>query len=216
MVGFAFFMFEGIGCMLPVMREVERPEIFPKQVIGALFTLCLIYISFSSLCFYSWGSDLNEVVVTEMLPADNKFVEIMKLLFCLNLMISYPITVVPTYNALEALMGKKEKNTEDDELSDKLNVEGNSGESRALYWAINLMRSVVLASTILIVLLVYSYLDRFIAVAGAIFGMTNVLLLPSLAHLKLMAKNKCQKAVNYFTITFSVFIIVFLPYTILS
>lgn len=26
MVGFAFFMFEGIGCLLPVMRETEKPE----------------------------------------------------------------------------------------------------------------------------------------------------------------------------------------------
>ena len=29
MIGFAFFMFEGIGCLLPVMREVEKPEIYP-------------------------------------------------------------------------------------------------------------------------------------------------------------------------------------------
>ena len=29
MVGFAFFMFEGIGCLLPVMRETEKPEKLP-------------------------------------------------------------------------------------------------------------------------------------------------------------------------------------------
>ena len=26
MIGFAFFMFEGIGCLLPIMRETEKPE----------------------------------------------------------------------------------------------------------------------------------------------------------------------------------------------
>ena len=30
MIGFAFFMFEGIGCVLPVMREVAQPDIVPK------------------------------------------------------------------------------------------------------------------------------------------------------------------------------------------
>ena len=29
MIGFSFFMFEGIGCLLPIMREAEKPEIYP-------------------------------------------------------------------------------------------------------------------------------------------------------------------------------------------
>lgn len=52
------------------------------------------------------------------------------------------------------------------------------------------MRSGVVLLTVLIVLLVYESLDTFISVAGAIFGMANVLLLPAVAHLKLMAKTK--------------------------
>lgn len=28
-IGFAFFMYEGIGSLLPVMRETEKPEIAP-------------------------------------------------------------------------------------------------------------------------------------------------------------------------------------------
>ena len=41
----------------------------------------------------------------------------MKLLFCLNLMISYPITIVPVYDALAAAMGKKEtKSMEEGEV----------------------------------------------------------------------------------------------------
>ena len=73
---------------------------------AALVTLCITYVLFAFVCYYSWGSTLTEPVVTEMLPADNAFVEIMKLLFCLNLMISYPITITPMYTALEDLLGK--------------------------------------------------------------------------------------------------------------
>ena len=53
--------------------------------------------------------------MTEMLPAGNPFVETMKLLYCLNLIISYPLTIVPTFNMLEVyVLGKKETNREED------------------------------------------------------------------------------------------------------
>ena len=74
MIGFAFFMFEGIGCLLPVMREVEKPKDFPYIVVAAISTLCIVYLAFSSLCYYTWGGSLDEPVVTEMLPADNVIV----------------------------------------------------------------------------------------------------------------------------------------------
>ena len=113
MVGFSFFMFEGIGCLLPVMREVEKPDLYPIQTIGALIFLCTIYVLFAFTCYYAWGSNLDEPVVTEMLPPDNHFVQVMKLLFCLNLMISFPVTIVPVYHALEAVIGKEETSQEE-------------------------------------------------------------------------------------------------------
>lgn len=77
------------------------------------------------------------------------------------------------------------------------------------------MRSGVVLTTVLVVLAVYQYLDVFISVAGAVFGMANVLLLPALANLKLMSKTRSEKAFDYFIIVFSVFMIFFLPFTIL-
>lgn len=75
-----------------------------------------MYVLFAFACYYAWGSNLDQSVVTEMLPPDNVFVQVMKLLFCVNLMISYPITIVPVYNALEAVIGKKETNREEEEV----------------------------------------------------------------------------------------------------
>jgi len=44
----------------------------------------------------------------------------MKLLFCVNLFISYPLTIIPTFNSLEAaFLGKAETNTIDDEILDE-------------------------------------------------------------------------------------------------
>ena len=135
---------------------------------------------------------MDQPVVTEMLPADNVFVQIMKLLFCLNLMISYPITITPAYTTLEALLGKEEtKVEEDDEDNDNDSGDGTQragGETLKQYWIINAMRSFVVLCTVVVVVLVYAKLTTFISVVGGVFGMINVLLLPSIAHLKLVAK----------------------------
>ena len=78
------------------------------------------------------------------------------------------------------------------------------------------MRSGVVLLTVIIVLLVYEKLDTFISVAGAIFGMANVLLLPAIAHLKLMAQTKFERGFDIFIIVFAFIMMIFLPYTILS
>ena len=96
-IGFAFFMYEGIGSLLPVMRETEKPEIAPYIAIAAFGTLFTMHVTFSSICYYAWGENLTEPVVTEMLPADNVFVQAMKLLFCINLFFSFPLIAWPTF-----------------------------------------------------------------------------------------------------------------------
>lgn len=119
MVGFAFYMFEGIGCLLPIMRECEKPERMPAITLGAIWSLAIIQVAFSSVCYYAWGDTLDKPVVTEMLPADNTFVQIMKLLYCINLVYSYRINIVPTFTTLEAyVLGVKETNKDEDMGSD--------------------------------------------------------------------------------------------------
>ena len=59
MVGFAFFMFEGIGCLMPILAETEKPQQLPALTIAALTLLCVLYCIFSGLCYYAWGSDLT-------------------------------------------------------------------------------------------------------------------------------------------------------------
>jgi amino acid transporter len=58
-IGFSFYMFEGIGCLMPVLKETEKPEQYPKIVVSALVLLCAIFIAFSQLCYYAWGQGLN-------------------------------------------------------------------------------------------------------------------------------------------------------------
>lgn len=84
------------------------------------------------------------------------------------------------------------------------------------YWQINALRSTVLICGVLGALLVVEKLDLFIAVCGAILGMTNVLLFPTIAHLQLISVTLREKRVDKAIICFALFMIVFGPVTILT
>ena len=116
MIGYAFYLFEGIGCLMPILREAENPENFALLTFSAQWTICILQILFSSVCYYAWGNSIVEPMITEILPADNVWIQIMKLLFCVNLLYSEKIIIVPTFSCLEYyILGIKEKKTEEDQ-----------------------------------------------------------------------------------------------------
>ena len=159
-----------------------------------------------------------------MLPAGNVFVQVMKLLYCVNLVYSYRINIVPTFTTLEVyLLGVKETNKDEEEESEEEGQNSqrstNNGvvqEDKAQIWKVNLVRSLVVLITVIVVIFVAKKLDKFYAISGAVLGMTNVLLLPTIIHMKLAAVSTCQKILNGFLISLAFMMIVFLPITIIS
>ena len=98
MIGFSFFMFEGIGAVMPVMNACS-PKVhqkFPYILGAALTTLCAIYIIFSEICYYTFGNALNQAIVMGEMPASSHIIQIVKILFSFNIMFSYPISIFPT------------------------------------------------------------------------------------------------------------------------
>ena len=77
---------------MPVLKETEKPEQYPRIVVAALVTLCAVFIGFSQICYYAWGQGLDEPVVTQMLPSDNTLVQVVKLVFCVSLVFSFALT----------------------------------------------------------------------------------------------------------------------------
>lgn len=65
MWGMSFYMFEGVGCVLPVMEASTQKENFSSLVILALLSLLIMHINFSSLSYYYFGNKLKEPIVTE-------------------------------------------------------------------------------------------------------------------------------------------------------
>jgi amino acid permease len=101
MICLAFYMFEGIGSVLPVMEASDAKDNFNVLLVSALATLCCVHIVFSELSYYVYGNDLNEPILILKLPADNWVVVVAKILFCVNLLISYPLVIYVTNNVIE-------------------------------------------------------------------------------------------------------------------
>ena len=205
MIGFAFFMFEGITCMLPVVNESENQKQMPTIIVLALSSLCVMYVIFSFICYYAWGSDLNESVVTQMLPADNIYVEIMSVLFSINLIFSYPLAIFVTNQTLAAFIFSTR---EDERL-------GYRNETTWHFWKLNILRSGVLLLGIIISVNVADFLDRMISIAGVLLGMSNVLFMPALCHYKLIAETQKDKTIDIGIMCLAVFMIFFGPFTII-
>ena len=67
--------------------------------------------------------------------------------------------------------------------------------------------------TIILVIYIADDLDIYLSVMGCIFGMTNVLLLPSLCHLVLVAETTYQKWFDYFIILCALVLLFLVPTT---
>ena len=124
MIGYAFYMFEGIGCCLPVMRETEKPQNFAIITLSVQFMLLTLQTLFSSLCYYAWGNEIVEPIITEILPSGNTFVQVMKFLYCINLIYSYRISIVPTFTCLETYILKIKETNKDEDDEDELGLAG--------------------------------------------------------------------------------------------
>jgi amino acid permease len=192
-------MFEGIGTVMPIMNasnDAARKK-FPKLIFAALATLILIYVTFSSLCYFTFGNNLNEAIIVEMLPAQSKVIQATKILFCINILFSYVITIYPTNQVLQGLFFSK--------FDEDTN-------SRRVFNAFGSLVILILGFTCAITF--YSTLDRFLGVSGVLIGCPVILIIPCLCHYMLLSRNgkTSQKAADIFIILYAIILTI----TILS
>ena len=86
---------------MPVMATCDQPERFKEILTYAFVALMIFYVIYPELILYAWGSNLDENIATEMLPADSILVNVLKFVFSLNIVCSIPIVINPTNTAVE-------------------------------------------------------------------------------------------------------------------
>lgn len=166
------YAYEGIGVVMPIMQTCANPEKFTKVLMAAIATLSLIYILFGCLCYFTFGSNMNNPLITEMLPPADTVVVVTKLFFIINLICSYALCIYPTNTIIEGWLFKK------------------GDDSAATYWLKNLSRAVVAMTAMYLGVALASKIDKFLGLMGALLCAPLALLFPALVHLNLIAKTK--------------------------
>lgn len=113
------------------------------------------------------------------MPAANPIIQLVKILFMINLIFSYPLIIYITNIILESYIFKSWKKA-----------------TSCRKWSKNLQRTIVLLLGIIAAMYLKDCLDKVLALSGTLLGTTVVLIIPTLCHQKLLAKTMEQSIVN--------------------
>ena len=183
-IGFAVYAYEGIGIVFPVQDVCRDKEKYPMIVYGVITACAIIFVFFGMFCVFAWGPLLTTPLITDVLP-DNNFIYIVKFLFCLNLIFSYPLQLYPAHIVIENYL--------------YINWE----KSKKRQWFKNFTRSMLVLYTILFTMWLDKKISNFLAILGALTCTPIAFTFPGLFHYKVCAVTKTEKAIDIAVIIFS-------------
>lgn len=64
MIGSAVYAYEGFGTILPLLDVAEKPEVFEKTLFLVLATVFGVYTSFGVYCYFIYGNELVDPLIT--------------------------------------------------------------------------------------------------------------------------------------------------------
>lgn len=106
-IGFAVYSFEGIGVILPIQDiTADRDKYFTVVCITCFFITAL-YLFFAEFCLYAWFGNFTEdkPLITEYLKP-NWWTNIIKVLYAVQLIISYTLVIYPANMIVEGYIFK--------------------------------------------------------------------------------------------------------------
>ena len=170
-MGFAVYLFEGIGILMPVMQACECPEIFDRILISAVGTLTMVFCFFCTLSYLAFGN-MKEQIVTQMLPQGDFLVKLLIMGYTFVIIFTYPLTIYPTNTILDSYMVEV--------VFPK--------QSRGRTWLKNFSRFCICFFAAYLGIEFKESLDRVISLIGALFCAPVALIIPTFCHLILLAK----------------------------
>ena len=140
-----------------------------------MFAICVTYLGFAVICVFGFGFDtLNQFpLITQALPSQSWISYTVKILFSLNLIFSYPLVINPTNNVIETYLF------------------GSWKKSRSRQMSKNVSRTVVIAASCILALIVYDKLTEFLSITGALTCTPIAFTLPAIFHYKMCAVTQC-------------------------
>ena len=115
-------------------------------------------------------------MINNLSPSD-PIIKVTKLLYCINLVFSYPLTIYPTNTILEGFI-----------------LSGISKENTTIRLVLeNFSRFCICVLGCFCSIIFQAKLDQFLGISGAVLGIPIILIVPSICHFKLCAKTKAEK-----------------------
>ena len=135
-----------------------------------IITLCgvaCMYVVFSEYCLFAFGpTTLTNPLITNSLPPRSFFTYFVKIAFSLNLVFSYPLVIHPANLVLESYLF------------------AGWPKSRKRQMCKNLTRTILVAGSIVMALLIYDKLTKFLSITGALTCTPIAFTLPAAFHYK--------------------------------
>lgn len=188
---YSAFAFEGVAVVMPLRLIVEDQKNFFKVICVTVSCICCLYISFSEFTNAAYGANMADyVLITNALPSQSAVTYTIKSMYTLNLFCSYPLQMAPAVNLIEGFMFEKEKKP-----------------TQGRIWVQNLIRTLLVAFTITLALLVYNYITLFIDVVAAATCSPLAFTLPALYHWKLKSHSWPNLMIAVVTTGLTVFMV---------
>lgn len=166
MIGYSFYSFEGIGAVMPIMQATQSSVNFERQLIYSLVSLALIFSIFGALSFAYFGHmPESKPFVIQNLDETDWFINVTKVLFCINLVFSYPVAIFPTNKIFESYAFK--------------HMQVNTPARK---WLKNMSRTFMIFLACLLSITFKNTLDHFLGLSGAVLGIPVILIMPTLCH----------------------------------
>lgn len=166
-VGTCVFAFEGVGIVLPVKDTCRDPKQYRFILTLMICIVASLLIAFGLFNYVAYPTeDLAQAkLITRLLPSDNVIVQIVELLFIVNLFISYPLVIYPSNIIIENYVYKR------------------VDQSSFRKWMKNFNRTILVGFTLFMGLYFEETLDRLMSVVGSLCLTPIAFTLPGIFHL---------------------------------
>ena len=152
--------------------------------------LCFVYVTMATYCVSSYGETLTTPLITDKLGA-SLFSWIVRILFCVNVMASFPFILLPVHLIFENALYHDWPKTRQRQMLKNLN------------------RSLLVVIIVAITIALKHKLDQFVSLLGALTCAPIAFILPALFHLKACPQNIWTKAMNISIIVFGSAVFIF-------
>ncbi|KAJ5778233.1 hypothetical protein N7520_001479 [Penicillium odoratum] len=173
-IGTAIFTYEGIGLIIPIQESMREPRRFPGVLAGVMVFITLIFLSAGALSYAAYGSSTKTVILLN-LPQDDKFVNVVQLLYSLAILLSTPLQLFPAIRIMENELFTR---------SGKYNP--------YIKWKKNAFRFFLVILCAVVGWLGADDLDKFVSLVGSFACVPLIYVYPPLLHLRACANTRRQ------------------------